>query len=199
MRRSDGFSLIEVLVATTVLLIIVMIVAMVFEQSSGAWAAGTRRADSHMTLRGLLGTMQREMANAVDARDFGFANNFTASEADFVALSGEPPNRVPQLISYSYNNGNGKVTRSCQNLKYSGGTWQEAGSDVGAVMNPDRPLLDFEFKVTDGADQQGLPLRVDIEAHLQTKGDESLICGRSAGRDREFDTADDIYVGARER
>mgnify|MGYP003559011032 CR=1 FL=1 len=49
--RKRGFSLIEVLVAMTILSVIVLIVAGIFQQTGLAWSLGLRRADEQSMIR----------------------------------------------------------------------------------------------------------------------------------------------------
>ena len=197
-----AFSLIEILVATTILMVIVLMVSLVFQQSSGAWQGGVRRTDNQMNLRGVLGVMTREMALAVDGRDFpGVDQNFADSEVTFIALAGSPEvpgNRVARQITYRYSNGT--IKRTAREIKYAPGSgdWQVTGTPDETILNPGvgNVLTDFRFDVTeDPDDRPGLPLRVEIEAKVQASGTEAIVSGRSAGRDREFDTRDDLQVG----
>ena len=65
-----GFSLIEVMVATSIVLILVVLVGSVFRQASSAWDSGYARAEGGMVVRGVLGAIQRELSRAVDGRHF---------------------------------------------------------------------------------------------------------------------------------
>lgn len=200
-HRLGGFSLIEVLVATTVLLIIVLIVAMVFQQSSGAWAGGTRKANAAMTLRSVLGQMQREMIEAVDAREFSnsCANTFTVDSADFVTLLGDPANamtgpRVPYHIKYEYD---GRfIARTSHKLLYADTHWQvdTSNSNTLSILNRNQPLSFFEINVVPAADPAMLPLRIDIEARVSNTNKALIVSGRSAGRDKTLGTTDDILA-----
>lgn len=67
-RRRAGFSMIEVLVASSILVVIVMMLAMLFQQTSLAWRTGVRRANRYMQVRSAIGAIQRDAAAAVDAR-----------------------------------------------------------------------------------------------------------------------------------
>lgn len=60
-----GFTLIEVLVAMTVLAVMVLLVANIFQQSSAAWNIGTQKADMNTAARAALDYMARELACAV--------------------------------------------------------------------------------------------------------------------------------------
>jgi type II secretory pathway pseudopilin PulG len=204
-RSTGGFSLIEVMVATTVLMIIVLMVAMVFQQSSGAWSGGTRRANSEMTLRSVLGQMQREMIEAVDARDFSntvsttYANTFTPDQADFIAILGDPADavnaRVPYHIIYDWDGS--FITRTSHKLRFRTGNWQHDGASTVSVLNPSQPLSIFRMKIVPAADTLALPLRVDIEARVDRNDKSLIVSGWSEGHDRVADTADDIVAGAK--
>lgn len=64
-RQTQGFSLLEMLLAMTILVIIVLIMSTVFHQSSVAWDAGMRKAEGNMAARAVLGFMTRELRGAV--------------------------------------------------------------------------------------------------------------------------------------
>lgn len=189
-----GFTLIEILVATTILLLIVMMMSMVFQQSSGAFQSGTNRVNAQKVLRNILGVIARDMTLAVDSAQYpGLKDKqkFGKTGVAFVALTGNPDaagRRSPQWIEFSFNGA--KVTRSCADLQWRGGQWT-AGTGESVIVNPDYDLTDFKFDPPTDT----LPLRVDIEGRLTTKGQFAFIRGRSAGKDREWDTDDDIVVG----
>jgi len=65
-NRQRGFSMIEVLVAATILIMIVMMLGMIFQQSSQAWSTGKHRADTYQQVRALFGAIQRDASMAVD-------------------------------------------------------------------------------------------------------------------------------------
>ena len=200
-----GFTLIEILIATTILLIIVLMMSMVFQQSSGAFQSGTNRVNAQKVLRGILGVIARDMALAADSRYYpGLDNDFgAATRVAFVALTGNPDaagRRSPQWIEFSYSGG--KVTRNCTDLKWStaGKEWTKDSASYAqeSVLNPDYDLLEFSFEATDHPqDTSGtwLPLRVDVYGKLETAGKFTFVRGRSAGKDREWGTDDDIIAG----
>jgi prepilin-type N-terminal cleavage/methylation domain-containing protein len=194
----QGFSLIEILVATTILLIIVMLMSMVFQQSSGAYQSGTTRVNAQKVLRIVLGVISRDMALAVDSRNYpGLDQQFAADNVAFVALTGRPDatRRSPQWIEFTY--ADGKVTRRCSGLKWTGSAWAKDGTQT-SVLNPDHDLVDFSFGITDHPQDPagvGLPLRVEVYGEIETSGTFAFARGRSAGRDRLFGTADDIIAG----
>lgn len=207
MSSRAAFSLIEVLVATTVLMIIVLMVAMVFQQGTWSWTAGTRRADTQMTLRTVLGAIQRDLVDAVDARAYGLENSFpevSGSFIGFVAMNGRPTanglTRAPQRIEYSF--ADGTVTRFATPVLFVNGKWEagDAGAaDPPTVLNGSRRLkaCTFTSVYAPGSDKLDLPVRVEIEGRVKSEGKDALVQARSLGRDRTRGTKDDIYVGGR--
>ena len=176
-----GFSLIEVLVATTILIVIVMMVSMVFHQSIGSWSSGTRRADSQMVVRTILGSIQRDLANAIP--DDG--NTWNNSKISFYAIAGTPeegPHATAiQQITYSYSGG--YVTR-------------KQDDEEAVKLNESFPLESFKFDIPD-VTSGGLPPRVDVSIEVKTDGTEGIVFAHSRGPDGIDGTKDDIYVGGR--
>ncbi len=68
--RKAGFSLIEVLVAMTILSVIVLIVAGIFQQTGLAWSLGLRRADEQSMVRAVAGALTRDLSMIVDPAHF---------------------------------------------------------------------------------------------------------------------------------
>ncbi|MEG1479820.1 MAG: prepilin-type N-terminal cleavage/methylation domain-containing protein [Kiritimatiellia bacterium] len=66
----QGFSLIEILVAMTILTVIVLIVARIFQQTGLAWSLGLRRADAQSVTRAVLGSITRDLSMMVDPCNF---------------------------------------------------------------------------------------------------------------------------------
>lgn len=64
-KRRAAFTLIEVLAATTVLMIIVLVVGRLFRDSTAVWTLGTRSAQDNMMARAAMDFIAREMAQAV--------------------------------------------------------------------------------------------------------------------------------------
>jgi len=97
----SGFTLIEVLVAMTVLAVMVLMVANIFQSSSASWNIGTQKADMNTAARAALDFMARELASAV-AGPIEAANPPAATaipfvltggtSIQFIALSGDPVN-----------------------------------------------------------------------------------------------------------
>jgi Tfp pilus assembly protein PilW len=184
--RRAGFSLLEVLLATTVLIVIVMMVGLIFQQSNNAWKAGTRRADSETVLRGIMGFIERDLTHALDDAAFGGGiGSFTAPDyMTFLTLDGT--NRVPLKVDYNFLGGN--LTRKCWQMHVSGGAWSPiVGSEVTAVINGDAPLNSFVLSYTNapaGSASTNLPLLVTVEAHMVSRGNSGLVSGWCEGRNR---------------
>jgi len=104
-RRTGGlpaaFTLIEVLVAMTVLALLILMVANIFQSSSAAWNIGTQKADMNTAARAALDFMVRELESAVagevEASSLSTPANLPfiltgENEVQFVTLSGDPAN-----------------------------------------------------------------------------------------------------------
>lgn len=61
-----GFSLIEVMVSVAIFSVLVLMMAALFQQSNNAWRAGNDQAQGYVTLRSVMGMLQRDMANMID-------------------------------------------------------------------------------------------------------------------------------------
>lgn len=129
MKRSEGFTLIEVMVATVILLMMTVMMGALFRQASSAWDAGNAQAEGGMIVRGVVGAITRDMSTAVDGRAYGgpcFTCNGTKLE--FVCLKptvrNGVTNREPHKITYT---GGTSVKRTDSVQKKTGG-WQSVGS-----------------------------------------------------------------------
>ena len=72
-NRRSGFTLIEVMVATAVMAIMVVMIGGLFQQASSSWDAGYIRAEGGMAVRAVVGALTRDAATAVDGRRFGLS------------------------------------------------------------------------------------------------------------------------------
>ena len=195
-----GFSMIEVLVAATILVVIVMMLAMIFQQTSIAWRTGVRRADAFTQVRALIGAIQRDAAKAVDEKCIeqslrsGKTQNFNGG-LRFFTLSGNgfaDNNKALRALSYVEYVGGLRTETKLQ----SDGTWgtveraqitdfvEWSGSDTVKLGN----LTIREEK----SDDNGLPLSVRFTISVQSKGYNLEIGAASAGPDGAWNTKDDI-------
>ena len=193
--------MIEVLVAATILTVIVMMLGMLFQQTSLAWRTGVKRADAFMQVRSAIGSIQRDASAAVDARflpqDLATEQQkFTGSSILFYTLTGTDGNRALTKVEYSIGGASCKRTVS---VLSEAGKWMDGpSSDVlnfvsraGAANKPKTTLGSLTAEFGD-LPQNGLPLYVMLTADVISRGNAVDIGAASAGPDREWNTDDDI-------
>lgn len=84
-RGLSGFTLIELLVAMTILVIITLIVARIFQQAGVAWDTGTQKAEQLMNGRAVTDFLAQQLSHAV--ADTNGATTFpTTMPATFYVL-----------------------------------------------------------------------------------------------------------------
>lgn len=206
-----GFSMIEVLVASSILVVIVMMLAMLFQQTSLAWRTGVRRANSFMQVRSAIGAIQRDAAAAVDARSVpqelkdlvgGGQQNFSGFPLQFYTLNGtgfennktdETPLRSLSYITY---NTSGQRTETI--LKGDGTVWKKTASNVLKFLqkrdskNTLNTHLSFGEVEFGDFPQTGLPLFFTMKVNMELGGNGYDIGAASAGPDKIWNTKDDI-------
>lgn len=151
-QHHAGFSLIEVMVATAILMVVVLMVGSIFTQASSAWDSGYSHAEGGAALRGVAGALTRDLQTAVDMRDF-FPNETapivtSGSSIEFVSLKindrqpgdsatsseGEAPR---EFVRIKYTVTDGKVQREESKLKRttnSGAPKWEKGDTTTTVL-----------------------------------------------------------------
>ena len=207
--------MIEVLVASTILIVIVMMLAMLFQQTSLSWRTGMRQADAYMQIRSGLGAIQRDAAAAVDERTIplyyrnklgGGSQNFNGSLA-FYTLSGsgfydgnnndqfdnvDMPYRALTYVTY---NKLGNRTETVLRSDGSQETRQSANvlDFVKKSSGWNKPVTTIKsFTPESGPSAQDLPLFVNIKLEVETRGNSLDIGAASAGPDKKWGTKDDI-------
>ncbi len=118
-RNNSGFSMIEVLVAATILTMIVMMLGMIFQQTSLAWRTGRHRANTHEQVRALFGAIQRDASMAVDEKSLPKeavtmgGQSFNGASLSFYTLTGrcEKDNPRRSITHVAYSGVNRTVTR----------------------------------------------------------------------------------------
>jgi len=211
-----AFSLLEVLLATTVLIIIILVISLVFGQMHNAWTSGTRRADSDTILRSIMGFVERDLTHAVDGSHFGVAvsNQCEFGDTGFACVTLDGTNRTPLFVDYVYDSGNATLTRTTKRIYVPANStnWQIDSSPTplsSGVLNGNyhlsQPLpsspTNFSYTYPPGVASPALPLRVDVQITLTTNNAFSIVSGRSYGPDGKTGAAsspaakDDIVVG----
>lgn len=208
-KGSSGFSLVEILVATTILLVIVVLVSMVFQQQSAAFQAGVDRTQGQSALRSVMGMVSRDLSMAVDSEDYPdlppkAQNKFSSESLSFLALTGvDGKNNAGeesegtlslQLIKYSYENK--IVKREVSNISFSKGGWKISGEDTESDLNSkSNPINDLKFIVEGGTST--MPNNIRIQASTKANTTASPVSGHSAGPNSLWNDDDDIFVGGR--
>lgn len=133
MKKNSGFTLIEVMVATTILLLMTVMMGALFRQATSAWDAGNVQAEGGMIVRGVVGAITRDLATAVDARAYGEGSAFTCSgnSLEFVCL--KPPGKVgsttvgvPHKIKYTV----GTTVQRKDMVRSAAGSWTDNGTST---------------------------------------------------------------------
>lgn len=182
--------MVEVLVASTILIVIVMMMAMLFQQTSVAWRTGLIRANGFMQLRSYIGAIQRDASAAIDAKNLpeelrytennqynGKKQSFQSGEISFYTLTGKEDERTLKFITHDTS---GKRTERVMELKPSGTgqpawTWKEKkpsqilnflskGSSSGD--DPTISPSSFEFKWASGTEYDNKGLTVNNNNRL---------------------------------
>ena len=218
-NRESGFSMIEVLVAATILVVIVMMLGMLFQQTGIAWRIGVRRAEAFSQVRSLIGSIQRDASKAVDedaidddVRNMlgGGSQTFSGGTLSFYTLDStgfyvnedgtlddSKPKRSASFITYQSSG------RRTETFLIAGGGTEDVDTNVrdfatrvGASSAPSTTLGGFETPSGYSAGD-GLPLYVKMTATVTSQGYTLDIGAESAGPDGVWDTDDDIRTWAK--
>lgn len=220
-NKQSGFSMIEVLVAATILVIIVMMLGMLFQQTGIAWRVGVRRAAAYSQVRSLIGSIQRDAAKAVDEDAIdddvrkmlgGSSQSFSGGTLSFYTLDATgfninssglveetKPKRSVSFVSYETS---GKREETF--LIAGGGTEtvdtnvRQFATRVGASSTPSTTLGSFDAVWPSTGSANGLPLYVKMQATVTSQGYTLDIGAESAGPDGVWNTDDDIRTWAKQ-
>jgi prepilin-type N-terminal cleavage/methylation domain-containing protein len=191
--HAEGFTLIEIAVATTILAIVVLILSQVFHQSSLAWTSGMRKASGNMTGRTAMSLMARDLMNAAADPDLLKRTEFThgGNSVTFPSFGAADVNdRAARLMRYDLSDN--QLRRSVARPSGVYGQWLGFGDVSPLVTN----VGSFVVETSDGAnysDGDGrLPEWVRLRLTMKTEADVSRVDARSLGRDGRINTADDI-------
>lgn len=216
-RSAAGFSMIEVLVAASILVVIVMMLGMLFQQTSLAWRSGSFRAEAYMQVRSAIGAIQRDVSAAVDARLLPQQyvtekQNFAGGSLRFYTLTGGV--ELDQNDNLLFNRSLKKITydtagnRTEQSLKPDGSWGAVKKANVltfaerqSSKNRPSVTLTQFTphfGQGGDGLDSQGLPLHITFGAQARSTGNTLDIGAWSFGPDGRPNTTDDIKTWVEE-
>lgn len=220
-KTQSGFSMIEVLVASTIMIMIVMMLGMLFQQSSQAWRTGKQRADTYQQVRALFGSIQRDASTAIDQNSLPknlvgptakFTDNqsFNGSSLKFYTLTGtgfdndDPPKSGTPRRSITFVEYNTSGFRTVKTyLPVSGGGYTLGSNQDGPIVTPSlngaqvkmKTFQDYyDPKVNAGANR--FPAYVTVSAEVNTAGVRSFDVGAaSGGPDRTMGGAPDDVRG----
>lgn len=193
-RGCVGFSLIEILVAMTILVILVLIMSNVFHQSTVSWDGGLRKAEGNTTGRAVLGLLARELTEAVcDPRYLGDGTEIYdgASQIRFATLHGtnSATERIVRRLTYAHA---GEQVERKEELKKVGKNYGGGWTGPSPVPLGER-ITRLQFFTPDGANYTGsLPTWVRIELAVKRTDDVSGLWAWSPGPDGKDNTEDDI-------
>ena len=213
-----GFTLIEVLVATAVMAIMVVMIGGLFQQASSSWDAGYVRAEGGMAVRAVVGALTRDAATAVDGRRFEGWKGPLKVEGNSIEMYCLAPGAVGgnrDIVKVVYKGGS-TVTRtvgSSSSTIYPGGSGSSganftfsAGPEADGTQNTaaTRPYERRYYDSTGAQKTSDFPAEVlwnvpyvKVRCQLTRKGTFSGLTVRSLGRDGigvEEKSQDDIIV-----
>jgi prepilin-type N-terminal cleavage/methylation domain-containing protein len=204
-HSKSAFTLIEIMAATAILLIIVLVMGAVFHQSSIAWDGGMRKAEGAMNARAALGFLARELSTAVvfPASDPGVLQGGNVQSVSgggvisFFTLThdsdADSNRRAVQLVTYE--KVDDQLVRHAQECSGAGLNYGEYGKL--AAVDPTKSVsiitnLSHMSFTSSGATGDRLPAWVNIKMIVNRSDDVSGVGAYSYGPDRQDGTEDDI-------
>ena len=188
-RAKAAFTLIEVLVATFILVVLILMLGKIYHQASVAWSSGFRRAEGNMTGRSAVGFMAREIMNSCS--DELLTNTCIESDSiEFITLTGEskPNERIAKWVKY-YMDGDALMREE----KYPNTSGANSYGDLWSSYSPEERkwclvtnVVTCSFDTPGGVacdDGDPLPAWVKIRLTLSGSDDVSAVGAASAGPD----------------
>ncbi len=206
-----GFTLVEIMVAMSVLAILVMMIGNIFQQVSSSWNIGTQSADANTAARAALNFMAQELGQAVagpieaapgavnplPCLSFEVANNGT--DVSFVTLTGEASrdaDRGALRRSAFYFDSSSNVMRYARQVQWDASYTVEPSHQGAHTLI--RNVVDFwmcvysnrtDFEVNQGWSENvrftnALPVCLDI--YLEILSESDMARWQSRGKDNEF-------------
>lgn len=201
--------------AATILMVIVLLLSMLFQQTSLAWRTGVRRANSFMQVRTLIGAIQRDASAAVDA---GSIPETTTLATDSQSFNGWPlrfytltgagftasavPLRALSFIEYKQDGTRIEKILTADGSVYSLNnqaqtqvkdflTKKDSANSLATTLGALQPVYVSGVSA-------GLPLFITFTADVTLKGNSYDIGAASAGPDKTWNTKDDIRTWVEE-
>ena len=209
--------MIEVMVAATILVVIVMMLGMLFQQTSVAWRTGMMRSDGYMQLRAFIGAIQRDASAMVDANQIpknllcgNAKQEFTEKTIQFYTMAGALPTKSGgtledfRALNFIVYDTDGKRTQ--YRLEPNGTSWDKQESDILDFLadssDPDKPQVNatrFNVAFQDGEEtdidgntvtdaKNRYPLFLTVEAKVTQRGRMYDVGAECAGPDGTFGT-----------
>ena len=191
-----GFTLLEVLVAMAILMIIVLIVSGMFQQSRIAWENGLRKTECTTEGRAALALMADELSRAVKDGPGGvFRTPFptwvgNGSHIEFFTL-GTSSNGARSVKHIIYNQSGSELQRTCTTLNPALPYPTQAGAPQIVALAENLMPNGLTFTTPGGTYTTNLPLWVNIQLALGRNSDYSVVRVSSQGAD-DTDATDDI-------
>ena len=213
----NGFSMIEVLVAATILVVVVMMLGALFQQTSTAWRIGLMRTGGYAQIRTYIGTFQRDASAMINAnllpKSLLYNNeeqNFGATEVRFYTMTGSDKMRSLNYIIYDTGGRRTYRTLKLDQGNASGNAvWDDEETSnlleflpnaSGENLLVSLPGFQVNFPDETEYNRDGqtvspphkFPLYLTIDAKINQSGSLYDVGAESAGPDRVWNTKDDI-------
>ena len=218
----NGFSMIEVMVAATIMIVVVMMLGALFQQTSTAWRIGLMRTGGYAQLRSYIGTLQRDANAIINSNQLpknllvtpSTEQSFESGRISFYTLTGSDNTRALNYITYDLS---GKRIQRTLDLVQgnASGNADWTGEEVADLLKflPNqtddnmlvRPMgFVFEFPSTSEYNlekqlvtgSKRFPLYLSVEAKIEQSGSLYDAGAESAGPDKTWGTKDDIRTFA---
>lgn len=212
-----GFTMIEVLVAATILIVIVMMMGALFQQTSMAWRTGVLRTGGYMQLRSYIGTLQRDASAMINANLIpkqllcnSQEQRFDGTSLEFYTLTGTDESRALNFITYDLS---GNRTQRTLKLNQGGAAGNAAWdsedtsnllkfmpnqTEENMSVKPQRFIpkvlsgVGFKEYDRDGNEvisaRQKFPIYLSVDAEIGQVGQLYDVGAESAGPDKIFGT-----------
>lgn len=185
-----GFTLLEILVAMSILVIIVLLLTQMFHQSSIAWDSGMRKVDINMETRAVLSVMSMELTQAVGDEILPL-DMHNGSQIYFYTLkSASQSNRAVERVVYQWNGDT--LLRAVTTIQPQQSPYPVYKSTLQSTFLTN--CVNLEFAVPPGGPYTtNLPLWLDVRVGARRQSTSLAVAVNSMGPDRALGTQDDIY------